>query len=85
MKITNLKFRVPKKNAGNLKSYVDITFNDCLVIHNARVIEGKNGLIVSMPATKINKKFVDVVHPITAEFRKYITDEVVARYKELNK
>ena len=84
MKITNLKFRVPKQNTGNLKSYVDITFNDCLVIHNAKVIEGKNDLIVSMPATKVNKKFVDIVHPITAEFRKYITDEVVAKYKELN-
>ena len=35
MKITNLKFRVPKQNAGNLKSYVDITFNDCLVIHKS--------------------------------------------------
>lgn len=85
MKITNLKFRVPKQNAGNLKSYVDITFNDCLVIHNAKVVEGKNDLIVSMPATKINKKFVDIVHPITAEFRKYITDEVVTKYTELKK
>lgn len=84
MEITNLKFRVPKQNAGNLKSYVDITFNNCLVIHNVKVIEGKSGLIVSMPATKVNKKFVDIVHPITAEFRKYITDEVVAKYKELN-
>ena len=84
MKITNLKFRVPKQNAGNLKSYVDITFNNCLVIHNAKVIESKSGLIVSMSATKVNKKFVDIVHPITAEFRKYITDEVVAKYKELN-
>lgn len=85
MKITNLKFRVPKQNAGNLKSYVDITFNDCLVIHNAKVIQGKSGLMVSMPATKVNKKFVDIVHPITAEFRKCITDEVVTKYKELNK
>lgn len=84
MKITNLQFRTTKKT-GNLKSYVDITLNDCIVIHNAKVIEIKKGLIVSMPSTKRNKKFVDIVHPITAEFRKYITDEVVAKYKELNK
>ena len=41
--------------------------------------------MVSMPATKVNKKFVDIVHPITAEFRKYITDEVVTKYTELKK
>lgn len=84
MNITAIKVRRVKKE-GVLKAYVDITFDDCLTIHNAKVVEGKNGLIVSMPATKRDKKYVDIVHPITAEFRKHITDEVVARYKELNK
>lgn len=84
MKITDIKFRAPK-NQGNLKAYVDITFDDCFIIHNAKIVEGKSGLIIAMPAKKRKKKFVDRVHPITADFRKYITDEIVARYKELNK
>ena len=85
MKITNIELRAPKKNKGNLKAYVDITFDDCLVIHNAKVVEGKNDLIVCFPSTKIKKTYKDIIHPITSEFRKYITDEVIAKYKELNK
>lgn len=85
MKITNIIFRTPKNTTGNLKSYADITLEDCLVIHNAKVIGGKKGLIVCFPNSKKGNKYVDIVHPVTAEFRKYITDEVVAKYKELNK
>lgn len=85
MKITNIIFRTPKNTTGNLKSYVDITLGDCLVIHNAKVIDSKKGLIVCFPNSKIGNKYVDIVHPVTAEFRKYITNEVVAKYQEFNK
>lgn len=85
MKITNLQFRTPKRSKGNFKAYVDITFDDCFVVHNAKLIEGKNGLMICFPSVKIKKSFKDITHPITTEFRKYITDEVVAKYKEVNK
>lgn len=85
MKITDIKLRQSKENKGKLKAYADITLEDCLVIHNAKVIGGKKGLIVCFPNSKKGNKYVDIVHPVTAEFRKYITDEVVAKYKELNK
>ena len=84
MKITDIKFRTPI-NQGNLKAYIDITFDDCFIVHNAKIIKGKTGLIIAMPAEKRNKKFIDKVHPITTEFRKYITEEVVTKYTELNK
>ncbi len=34
---------------GNLKAYVDLGIGNLLVIKGVRVVEGKNGLFVSMP------------------------------------
>ena len=36
-----------------------------------------------MPSKKIaNNEFKDIVHPIQPEFRKAITDEILAKYEE---
>ena len=44
-----LKEGVDKK----LKAYATVTFNDCFVVRNMKVIEGGKGLFVAMPSRKI--------------------------------
>lgn len=84
MKITNIQLRLLKKQTGNLKAYADITFDETLIVHNVKVVEGKKGLMVSMPSVKMaEKKYVDIVHPLTAELREYLTTEVVSKYQEI--
>ena len=81
MKITEV--RVRKVNAGSLKANVSITLDDAFVVHDLKVIQGKEGLFVSMPSRKIEDgKFIDTAHPINKEFRQELIDAVLAKYNE---
>jgi DNA-binding cell septation regulator SpoVG len=37
-------------NVGKLRAFVDVVFNDALVVKGFKVIEGSNGLFVAAPA-----------------------------------
>ena len=81
MEITDV--RIFLRDEAKLKGYATVTFDSCFVIHNMRVIEGKNGLFVAMPSRK--KKdgtHQDIVHPITPEMRQKIEDSVLGEYKK---
>ena len=56
MEITEV--RVVLKDGGNkkLKAYATVTFDNCFVVRNIKVIEGNSGLFVAMPARK-NRQF----------------------------
>jgi DNA-binding cell septation regulator SpoVG len=54
MDITDI--RVKKvMGEGKLKAYVSVTFDDCFVVHNMKVIDGKNGVFVAMPSRKTTR------------------------------
>lgn len=55
MEITEV--RVSLREGGNrkLKAYATVTFDDCFVVRNIKVIEGNSGLFVAMPARKIKQ------------------------------
>lgn len=82
MKITEVRI-FPKMNKDNkLRSFVNITFDDCFVVRGLKVIEGSKGLFVVMPSRKIKEdEHRDVAHPVTAEFRDYIEQEVLKAYE----
>ena len=42
MDITDIRIRRVSAD-GKLRAYVTVTFEDCFVVHNVKVIEGKNG------------------------------------------
>jgi len=82
MEITDIRIR--RINNGNkLKAYVAITFDNCFVVHNMKIIEGKNGVFIAMPSRRTkNGEFKDVTHPINSDFRNSLQDKVVAKYEE---
>lgn len=82
MEITEV--RVQRVSPGNsLKAYANITFYDCFVLHNVRVIEGNDGLYIGMPSRKLsNGEFKNIAHPITAEFREKMTKAVLEVYEK---
>lgn len=55
MEITEV--RVSVRDGGNkkLKAYATVTFDDCFVVRNIKVIEGTSGLFVAMPARKMKQ------------------------------
>lgn len=84
MEITDV--RVKKvEGEGKLKAYVSVTFDNQFVVHNLKVIDGKNGMFVAMPSRKTTGgEFKDVAHPINSEFRDFLQNAIVEAYKKSN-
>ncbi len=83
MEITDI--RIKKFESDNrLKAIAAITIDECFVVHELRVIDGKDGLFVAMPSRKMpNGEFKDVAHPINQETRDYIEGVVIRAYENL--
>jgi len=61
-----------------------ITIDNCFVVHELRIIEGKNGLFVAMPSRKMpNGDYKDVAHPINSETRAMIEKAVLDTFSKL--
>ncbi len=82
MEITEVSVR--PVNDERLRAYVSITIEDALVIKDIKIVEGKNGLFVSMPSRR-NKsgKYQDIAHPINTSFRKELERCIFDEYRKL--
>ena len=66
-----------------LKAFADIIVNDALFIKGIKILEGKNGLFVSMPQEQAkDKKWYDSVRCLTQDARQQVTEIVLSAYKE---
>ena len=82
MEITDIRVRQVGAE-GKLKAYVTVTFDDCFVVHNVKVIEGKNGAFIAMPSRKTkNNEYKDVAHPINSEFRNLLQERILEEYEK---
>ena len=78
MNITSVKV-YPYDN-GATKGFASITFDGCFVVTGLTIIEGKNGLFVSMPSKKVKEEYKDICFPLNKEFRQDIQDAVLKEY-----
>ena len=79
MKITEIKVRLVHEE--RLKAFVSVTFDNCFVVRNMKVVEGNSGLLLCMPSRKtVGEQYKDVAHPITQEFRDYLEEKVLQAY-----
>jgi len=68
---------------GKMKAVATLTFDDEFVVHDIRIVEGQNGLFVSMPSRRTAEGgYRDIAHPITAEARQMIHDIVLRAYHD---
>lgn len=82
MEITDIRIRRVEAD-GKLRAYVTVTFDDCFVVHNVKVIEGKSGTFIAMPSRKTKTgEYKDVAHPINSEFRQKLQDIILKAYSE---
>ena len=80
MEITEV--RVFPVNEDKLKAYATITFDDCFVVRDLKVIHGNSGLFVAMPSKKRKDgSFKDVAHPLNNDFRSKIEQKVLDAYE----
>ncbi len=80
MEITEV--RVFPVNEDKLKAYVTITFDNCFVIRDLKIINGNSGYFVAMPSKKRKDgTFKDTAHPLNNETRDMIESKVLAEYE----
>lgn len=83
MNITDIRIRRVTTDS-KMKAIVSVTFDEEVVIHDIKIIEGNDGPFIAMPSRKLpNGEFRDIAHPINAEARKKIETAVFERYAEV--
>lgn len=81
MEITEI--RVHLRNEDKLKAFATVTFDNCFVVRNMKIIAGNKGLILCMPSRKLaDGTYKDIAHPINVPFRKMLEEKVLACYTE---
>ena len=63
-------------------AFVSIVFDQCFMVNDIKVIQGKDGLFVSMPSRKRKSgEFKDVAHPLNSETRKWVENRILGAYR----
>jgi len=82
MEITQV--RVFPVEEDKLKAFVAVIFDDCFVVSDIKIIEGNQGLFISMPSKKRkNGTFRDIAHPLNNETRRKIEQRIIEKYREV--
>lgn len=71
MNITDIKIR-KLFSESELKVILSITFDNQLVLHDVKLIQSGDRTIIAMPNRRTPSGFIDIVHPVNAEFRAII-------------
>ena len=83
LKITDVRVFPVDINGSMVQAYATVTFDESFVVRDMRIIEGKNGIFISMPARrKRNGEYLDVCFPISAKLREVIEKAVLEKFNE---
>jgi stage V sporulation protein G len=82
MEITEVK--VFPINEEKLKAFVSVVFDHCFMVNDIKIIQGRDGLFISMPSRKKKSgEFKDVAHPLNNETRRMIEGSVLGEYERV--
>ena len=82
MRVTEVKvFPVTDEK---LKAFVSVVLDNCFMVNDIKVIEGRDGRFISMPSRrKRNGKFKDIAHPLNSDTRQMLESEILGEYERL--
>lgn len=80
-----LNFKVARlhrlNSDGKVKAFVDIAVNEAIILKGLKVLNGVNGLFVSMPQKKsTDNKYYDTISTLTPEVKNDISSAVMDAY-----
>ncbi|MBE7027726.1 MAG: septation regulator SpoVG [Ruminococcaceae bacterium] len=80
MDITDIRIR--KINLDSkMRAVVSVTFDNCFVIHDIKVISGGEKLFIAMPSRKTPEgEYKDIAHPIVPEMRDTMEKAILKQY-----
>ena len=80
MQITDIKVR-KFFDEGPMKAIASVTLDDCLAVHDVKVIYARERFFIVMPSRKNpDGTYRDIVHPINSEFRAELEEAVIDAY-----
>lgn len=83
MDVTEVKVFPVSKDDERLKAFATITFDDCFIVRDLKIIDGNDGLFVAMPSKKRKDgQYKDIAHPLNNNMREVIESAVLNEYKE---
>lgn len=72
----------PYRGDGPVAATASVTLNGCFAVRDVRIMEGKNGLFVSMPRRKVKGEYRDVCYPCTKDFKQQFDQKVLEAYEQ---
>jgi len=83
MIISEVRIRLKARENSKVKAIASMTFDECFVVHDIKIIEGSEGLFIAMPSRKTAEgEFKDIVHPLNTETRELLKDKILAAYEK---
>ena len=80
MKITDV--RVFPVEEEKLKGFATVTFDECFVVRDIKIIAGSSGLFVAMPSKKRKDgTYRDTAHPLNSNMREALETSILSAYK----
>ena len=81
--VFNVSVTPMDREGSHTKGLARMYIEDSFVVQNISVVEGKNGLFVSMPAYKNSRgDYQDIAFPITKDFRSKLFEAVLDTYNK---
>ena len=72
----------PYRGDGPAAAIASVTLNGCFAVRDVRIMEGKNGLFVSMPSRKVKGEYRDICYPCTKDFKQQFDQKVLEAYEQ---
>ena len=67
---------------GSIRAYADIAIGEEFLVKGVRVVNGKNGLFVSMPRQQRDGKWYDSVEALTKDAKSAVDRIVLEAYQQ---
>ena len=64
------------------KAFASATISNAFAIHGIKIVEGEKGLFISMPQRKEGEDYKEIFHPITAEAREELNNQILDAYEQ---
>lgn len=82
MKVTDIKIR-KTFSEGSIKAIVSITIDNCLAVHDIKIVQGSGRIFAAMPSRlDSNNIHRDIVHPISVESRNKLESIILKAYED---
>ena len=78
------EIRIKKINKGDLLAAASICIDDCFIINEIKLLNGKNGRYISMPSRKLKNKDIrrSFSYPINNEARLQLLEAISNQYDD---